>query len=162
MTAGRKYLKVNLCYFWLNMDKEIIGSVSDKRNILQMQFHELTMNLWNSGKFHAWKKQHPLSSIYLISILLKPTYETFQNEGGSHEHGNDVQLNCDLTWVLASAVNSSAAICVQTSLIPAIQVQCAHTTYPEEYVAIHTFKGVVDRFWKCFTCNINTENLHAK
>ena len=51
----------------------------------------------------------------------------------------------DLTRGFASTVKRSAAVHVQASPIPAIHVQCAHTTSPEKCVAIHTFIGGMDK-----------------
>ena len=78
-------------------------------------------------------------------------------EGGIHEHGSDVEVNCCFASVLASAVKSKAAMWEQASPIPAMQVQCAHIISPVCFIATQAFNGGVDNLWECFTNPINTK-----
>ena len=64
---------------------------------------------------------------------------TERYEGGIHEHGNDVELNCCFACVLASALKSKAAMWEQASPIPAIHVQWAQSIC----IATQAFNGRV-------------------
>ena len=88
----------------------------------------------------------------ISAILAKGT---FLKDGGSQEHGKDVDEHCCFLSVLASAVNKTAAMCEQASPRPAIHKQCAHITSPLCLIATHTFKGGEDSFWECFTKAVN-------
>ena len=80
---------------------------------------------------------------------------TERNVGGSHEHGSDVELNCNLVNGLASAANSTAATCEHTSSSPAMQVQCAVITSPSDLVITHTRKEGKDTLCECLTVDRN-------
>ena len=60
---------------------------------------------------------------------------TERYEGGIHEHGSDVELNCCFACVLASALKSKAAMWEQPSPIPAIHVQWAQSISPVCFIA---------------------------
>ena len=84
---------------------------------------------------------------------------TDRNVGGSHEHGSDVELNCNLVNELASAAKSTAATCEHALPSPVMQVQSAVITYPSDLVITQTLKGGNDTPCECLTVDKNKQLL---
>ena len=119
-----------------------------------------------------WKLLHkalvllrPISSLTIQCLfsagVVKLIYDTVAYWllwlfAGNHAQSSDVHETLLIILVLASNVNSTAAMCEQASPSPAMQVQWAHKTVPSISAATHGLRGVLDNLWECLTLALTT------